>query len=390
MTPDSFKELMDGFVAGTLTGAQKADLSGLLHDPDRKMELEELFPADLDVGGVRDISIPEIGNLAYQQIRTRISEEAIIRGGRFRLYYWAAAVLVLALAAGWWWEAHLNNEVHPVVANVAQTDLKPGGNHAVLTLGDGKSIILDSAKNGTVAMQGTARVKKLENGKLQYEVEDKRTAPSQYNTLSTPRGGQYQLTLPDGTIVWLDAASSITYPTAFSGGERRVKITGEAYFDVAHDPARPFQVKVNGRLIEALGTRFNINAYNDEPAIQTTLLDGIVRVSADNQVQLLQPGQQAQITAAGIRLIAAADTDAAVGWTRGDFVFNNTPLPEVMRQLGRWYNVDVRYDTSADAKVLTALISRNRPASAVLNALIVTGFKFNIIGTQTIEAVKSK
>jgi transmembrane sensor len=275
----------------------------------------------------------------------------------------------------------------------------PGGNRAVLTLAGGQKIILDSAAAGILAEQGNTHVQKLGDGKLAYEAGDgaggrggggtKGAAAPLYNTLTTPRGGQYQLTLPDGTKVWLNAASSITYPIAFTGNSRSVEMTGEAYFEVTHDKKHPFTVKAGGQTIEDIGTHFNVNAYADEPAQVTTLLEGAVSVSG----HLLRPGEKATVigaagsgaTATGTTgagavdiQVTQGDPDQAVAWKNGLFNFTDAGLQTVMRQLSRWYNVDVTYKGNIPPRQFTGMIGRSLTLNQVLEGLALENVHYQI------------
>jgi ferric-dicitrate binding protein FerR (iron transport regulator) len=251
--------------------------------------------------------------------------------------------------------------------------------------------MLDTAARGTIAKQGSARIVKTDSGKLSYQSADAKrnqTIAIEYNTLSTPRGGQYQLTLPDGSQVWLNAASSIRYPIAFAGGERHVDITGEVYFEVMKNASQPFKVSINGRAeVEVLGTHFNINAYEDESSINTTLLEGSVQISSTGSTPSrearvpLKPGQQAQYKNAGsIQIIDHADTEQAIAWKNGRFAFNNSDLKTIMRQIARWYDVDVVYEGSGSPRYFTADLSRNRNLSVLLQILEQSKLHFNIDG----------
>ena len=294
----------------------------------------------------------------------------------------AAAVIVGVIAvAGWFWlNSHpktsvAKTEERPVIKN----DVAPGGNKAMLTLANGKSIVLDNAANGTVASEGNAKVVKLSNGQLAYTVAgDGASTKAEviYNTLSTPRGGQYQLALPDGSKVWLNSASSITFPTAFTGNERKVVITGEAYFEVAKlslstGQKMPFKVEKGNVTIEVLGTHFNVNAYDDEEAIRTTLLEGKVKTSMVNgQSAILTPGQQAQVNNGGsIKVLNDADLDEVMAWKNGLFHFENADIKTVMRQLSRWYDIDVEYKGAIKNEPLFIEIPRNTNLLDVLKVI---------------------
>lgn len=274
-----------------------------------------------------------------------------------------------------------------------KNDIAPGGNKAILTLADGSTIVLDSASNGTISQQGNIKVQKLNNGLLAYTINGKQVTESDeafYNTISTPRGGQYQVTLADGTKVWLNAASSIRFPVLFKGKERKVEITGEAYFEVAKNKAMPFKVKANSSEIEVLGTHFNVNSYDDEASIKTTLLEGKVKVSvpaiAGNQSsKFLLPGQQAGINKEGkINVMDNADTEEAVAWMNGHFQFKSADLKMILRQISRWYDVDVEYKGNANLH-FTGQLTRNENVSKVFEKLVLTGeVHFKIDGKRII------
>jgi ferric-dicitrate binding protein FerR (iron transport regulator) len=222
----------------------------------------------------------------------------------------------------------------------------PGRNTAVLTLGNGQKILLDSAGAGELAVEGNTMLRKLDSGSLSYSVgAGKKEEDVVYNMLTTPRSGQYQLILPDGSHVWLNNVSSIRYPTSFRGSNRTVELIGEGYFEIASHPAQPFIVKVNGQEVEVLGTSFNIMAYPDEPAVQTTLLTGEVKVEAGSTSVQLHPDEQAQWSGAGhIKVLTHVPSQEIVSWKNGFFYFGRASLKEVMRQLARWYDVEVRYE----------------------------------------------
>lgn len=268
-------------------------------------------------------------------------------------------------------------------------DLAPGSNKAILTLANGKQIVLTGAQNGKLAVQGNTAINKTADGQVVYNATaENTTAELIYNTMSTPRGGQYHLILADGTNVWLNAASSIKYPAAFTGKSREVEITGEAYFEVAHNKALPFRVISKGQTIEVLGTRFNVNSYSDEPTMKTTLFEGSVKIGKDNQTVVLKPGQQAIIMNNGnspaIEVMNSADTDQVLAWKNGEFSFNETDLQTVMRQIGRWYDVDIEYDGRIPVDHLSGTFSRNLNASKALALLKFTGINFKIEGRKII------
>ena len=259
-----------------------------------------------------------------------------------------------------------------------KNDVLPGSDKATLTLADGSTILLDEALNGTIAQQGNSKIIKLD-GKLSYDPTNKNSREIVYNTISTPKGGQYQLELPDGSQVWLNATSSIHFPTSFTGTARRIEITGEAYFEIAKNPNMPFVVTVNNSEVQVLGTHFNINAYNDEDNVKTTLLEGSVRFVNDEHINILKPGQQAQLTKDGMtKVVSNVDVDEVVAWKNGMFAFENAGIETIMRQLSRWYDVEIEYKGKTD-DLFIAEMRRNIKLSDALKALELTGkVKFDI------------
>jgi ferric-dicitrate binding protein FerR (iron transport regulator) len=308
----------------------------------------------------------------------------------------AAVVLIMATSIGWFW---LNHASKTQVTTVAKNDIAPGGNKAVLTLADGSTIVLDNEANGVVAQEGNAKVVKLKNGQLMYAKADDGSASASgtvaYNTLSTPKGGQYNIELPDGSKVWLNAASSITYPTAFDAKERKVQVTGEAYFEVArviteNDGKRvPFIVDIRNKTnggdmgqVQVLGTHFNINAYEDEDAVKTTLLEGKVKfVNRQKDSLLLKPGQQAIASKqTSLSIDQSPNVEQIMAWKNGVFHFENADIKAVMRQVSRWYDVEVIYKRSLDSDDhLFFEVTRNTNLSDVLRVLnLAGGAKYSI------------
>ncbi len=301
-----------------------------------------------------------------------------------------AASIILCLSAAVFFMLHKASVQQQIVGNEpSKNDLTPGGNKAILTLSTGQQIVLTGARNGKLAQQGDAAITKTADGQIVYGMANGSAAAEvSYNTTSTPRGGQFRVVLTDGTKVWLNAASSVTYPTAFTGADREVEITGEVYFEVAHNAAKPFRVKSNGQIVEVLGTHFNINAYKDEPVITTTLFEGSVKVNKGTASALLKPGQQSSVTENGnnlnIKITDNADLDQALAWKNGEFSFNKTNIQFVMRQIARWYDVDIEYAGKIPDKRLSGTFSRNMNASKALSLLEFTGVNFKIEGRKII------
>ena len=272
------------------------------------------------------------------------------------------------------------------IAERFRNDVAPASEKAILELADGSRIALDSAAKGELVQQGSTRVLKQDNGQLKYDAEKTTPGatgiPYAYNTVTTPRGGQYRVVLPDGSKVWLNAASSLRFPTGFAGHERKVELVGEAYFEVAKNPAMPFKVTVKpfaGNAasapmeVEVLGTEFNINAYGDETDRRTTLLQGSVKITAGSGQSLLKPGQQARVNAGGLQIMPEVDTDEVIAWKNGLFQFKEANIQSIMRQVSRWYDVEVEYRGNIHQQFF-GKIPRRVQVSTLLKILESTGW----------------
>lgn len=358
----------------------------------------DLFDAKEDVLATMD---PADISALKQSIRAGIDEQieatqpAVVHSINTR-YKWlaAASVLLLFSIATFVFISRKPANETAIVKNEptvspAINDIAPGTNQAVLTLADGTVIALDDKANGVISEQQGAVVKKAADGHVLYASNEK--AAAVINTISTPNGGQYRLTLADGTNVWLNAASSITFPTAFTGATREVKITGEAYFEVAKDKQHPFKVISENQVIEVLGTHFNVNTYNDEPAEKTTLLEGSVKVSRNSKdnketaTKILVPGQQSLLhrSKASIR-VQSADTEEAVAWKNGYFKFDRVDIQTIMRQVARWYNVEIEYRGGISDDVFVGKIARSENVSGVLRILALSKIKTAVEGRKII------
>jgi ferric-dicitrate binding protein FerR (iron transport regulator) len=263
-----------------------------------------------------------------------------------------------------------------------KSSIVPGRNKATLTLANGNVIVLEDEHNGTLAKQGAVQIIKLNNGQLAYKDGEGENAgkPVSFNTLSTPRGGQYQVTLPDGTVVWMNAASKLIFPTAFKGKDRTVKLMGEAYFEVAANDHQPFIVSVNNMEVKVLGTHFNVMAYEEDRVIKTTLLQGMVKVAGNNKEVLLKPGQQAKMKIAGEMNVVPVNVEEAIAWKNGIFSFNDVTIEEVMQQIARWYDAEVVYPDGVPKGLFRGEIDRTADISTVLKILEVSGVKFTVEG----------
>ncbi len=364
-----------------------------LQDKDMLLEelMETLDPLALQASMRRvytalDMQLPDGSARSYEDSGLSgdrgTSDDRETGAGRIRKlgWWWAAAAAVVVFAGGYWWIKEHSTTTVP--QNIAKADVAaPVGAKTTLTLSSGRRIFLDSAGNGTLAMEGTVGITKTGNGVLEYVNKGMGSAVLLYNTLTTARGGQTSVVLPDGTKVWLNALSSLRYPTTFTGNIREVQLTGEAYFEVAHRAQMPFRVKSGSVLIEDIGTHFNVNAYTDEPTLNTTLLEGAVQVNG----RVLVPGDQAGIGQDGeVRIHRDVDLDDVVAWKDGRFKFHSVQLSEVLRQAARWYDIQIEYHGQITGTI-SGGISRQVNLSQLLHILELTGkITFSIEGKKVI------
>lgn len=286
----------------------------------------------------------------------------------------AAAAIVIVLSIILW---NVNPSEKQGLSSVVEQDLPPGGNRATLVLGDGSELVLSDMEVGNIAMQDGSVIKKTADGKLEYLSGSQLKKQRDLNTIKTPKGGQYQVMLPDGSRVWLNAASSLTYPASFGNMDRQVKLEGEAYFEITTrfvgQKKQPFIVETGKQKIEVLGTRFNVNAYDDEAGIKTTLVEGKVKVITENETIILKPNQEFNLRPDGVNT-QQVDVEPAIDWKNGDFIFAEENIKSVMRKIARWYNVEVAYnDSSIPGEFISGQISRNRNLSEVLRMLELSG-----------------
>jgi ferric-dicitrate binding protein FerR (iron transport regulator) len=387
MDTNTFRELIDRYISGMLQEGDKAILRKLLDDPRYAQELERIMDEQLAARAAGEYDYPEVVARIQQGVAEKINEENEQTRVR-RLPVWvriAAAVLILAGGSVLVKTLIQQKPLHlrPLTRQTTARPVAPGSNKAILTLADGSRITLDSTGN-QVIQQGNATIRQ-QQGHLQYTTTG--TAENlSFNILSTPAGGQYQLSLPDGSRVWLNAASSLRFPTAFNNRERNVILTGEAYFEIAQNVNSPFKVTANDVTIEILGTHFNIMAYADEHQLTTTLLQGAVKVHGSGKAVLLRPGQQAQFDHHSRELeVSAADTESAVAWKNGYFSFSNENIQSAMRKIARWYNVDIEYRGDVTHKALWGTVSRFENINEVLSTLELTGtMHFSMEGRKVI------
>lgn len=377
MNSEQALQFLEAFSKGTHTGAaQQAFLRWLAQAGEEEVEKIMLDYEAL----IRNMSSDEAPDPALVAlIEARLDQQeapAPLRKISRQRYTWiAAAVFLLLLTAGGYLFFRSNNipsGKKPVMtASRYRNDIAPGADKAVLTLADGSAITLDSSQSGKIAQQGSVNIHS-QQGQLIYHTNS--DAPvTALNTVSTPAGGQYQVVLPDGTRAWLNASSSITFPVAFNNKERTVLLKGEAYFEVARDTSRTFRISVNDTKIEVLGTRFNVMAYNDEHVMKVTLVEGSVQLAAATGRYMLKPGQQASLQPNNTVALASVNTDEAIAWKNGLFRFRNADIQTIMRQVARWYNIEVSYEGALPYKTFTGVVSRNEKISALLQFLELTG-----------------
>lgn len=298
---------------------------------------------------------------------------------RFKLAWPVAASLFLVLLAGLGYYYGSNNRTFNkrVTQSQVLNDIKPGGNKAILTLSDGTKVNLnDVHPGGLVANQQGISIVKKKDGQLVYNIvgNGELNRVGLYNVVQTPLGGQYQVNLPDGTSVWLNAGSSLRYPVNFDEGERRVELVGEGYFEVAKDKEKPFRVQTRGQLVEVLGTHFNINSYEEETLTKTSLLEGSVRVRSliNKRTVVLQPGQQAQLNDYTLK-VKNVDVNEVAAWKDGFFVFNDESAETVMRKIARWYDLEVIYANNISNIDFAGSVTRYKNVSEIIKTLELTG-----------------
>lgn len=375
MNEELFHQLLDRYLTGKLQEEERLQLAQMLERPEYRALLEAAMKDSFTANAYEGPPSPKRSGQMKAWLFRRMA--AVSRIHMIRRWGWAAAVALLVIASGVYFRQRWAPEQQIAVAPVK--DVPPGTNKAVLTLADGSTVTLDSAGSKLIR-QGAAAVRQ-QGGSLQYEAKERGPSVS-YNTLSTPRGGQFRVILSDGTKIWLNAASSIRYPTVFTGAERRVELSGEAYFQVVKNERQPFRVVAPGTTtIEVSGTDFNVQAYSDEERISTTLLSGSVLVSNEAGRALLKPGEQAQTTGdarTAVKVIKHVSLDKVVAWKNGVFNFEGAGLQEAMKQIARWYDIEVIYENGVPDIEFIGGMSRNVPLPVLLKWLQQFGIRFRI------------
>lgn len=413
MNKDRLRYLFQQYIADTISHEELFELSLYEKDIYMQGELQDIID-ELWAGVSIEHSCVVAGDEVYQKIITdcRVQEDLSKPMTRMdsssgiwfvRSYKIAAVAALFCMVIGLFWYANTNKESFPahveIHKKIKQNFISPGGNKAVLTLADESVIILDEMKAGELAEEAGMHIIKTADGKLIYEdmgLQSAKNAVAQFNTISTPVGGEYQLILPDGTKVWLNAASSVRFPARFIGDTREVELIGEAYFEVNKQVSIigrrvPFIVKTASEKVEVLGTHFNIKAYRNDDAVKTTLVEGSVRVSSSTNGRnlppvILKPNQQA-VSGSGSNYISVRNVDSknVVAWKNGYFSFQDENIKDVMRTISRWYNIDVEYKGKTDDRIFGGTISRFETFEKLLQTIELTGtVKFRIEGRRVI------
>jgi ferric-dicitrate binding protein FerR (iron transport regulator) len=407
MNKERLQELAKKYLDGTATEAEKEALHSW-YDTANDEELEMVFInrnettehiQDRILVGIKQKMITGQGEFDQQEEKPSVP---MIK--RKRPAVWLAAAAVTGIIAfGAWFFMYQYNNTQPLANKEKATpapqqhDVQPGSDKARLQLADGTVMVLEEVKDGDIQTANGITIKK-QNGQLVYDASaSTQNGGVSYNMITTPRGGQYHVVLPDGSKVWLNASSTLRFPTAFEGKERRVQLTGEAYFEVAKNRNMPFIATTNNTEIEVLGTHFNVNAYSDEDAIRTTLLEGSVKVGnrqsaiANNQSTakrnsvILKPGEQAVVTGnSPLTIDHSPDIEEAIAWKNGMFQFNETGIPAIMRQVSRWYNVEIAYEGALPNRYFSGEIPRNVSLSKMLQLLELSDVHYRMEGNRII------
>jgi hypothetical protein len=383
MSDIRLKYLFNRFIDKTATTEEREEFFAFIDNDGYENEINGLLqeywlnaPEDRELSSEKANAI--LKNILAETLKSDPEPRSLTKKWMYSI---AASVIFVLFFGGY--QLLIKDKAVPtaVVKNqsVEQTkDFLPGGNKAVLTLGDGRTIVLDDSAEGILASEGSISVRKTRDGQLIYSINKNVDAKQvSFNTISTPRGGQYQVILPDGSKVWLNSASSLRFPTLFAGKERKVEMQGEAYFEIAKDASKPFIVAARATEVKVYGTHFNVMAYEDEEAQQTTLLEGSVKVSSGSKSNMLVPGEQAVISKnSGIRVTDKVNLSEVVAWKNGYFEFKDANIEVIMRQISRWYDVKVKYQGDIPAEQFTGKISRKVNASELLKMLEYAGVKF--------------
>ncbi|KIO78997.1 hypothetical protein TH53_00495 [Pedobacter lusitanus] len=376
---NTLQDLANKWLKGTITPEEKEKFNNWF---------SELAEEPIEITESYAVSEEAHENKMWNIIHQKIAQEKKPVVKRLNRRVWiAAASLFVICSTALYLTLHSGDQSKDTASFTAV--IKPGGDKAFLTLANGKRIILKDIASGVLATEANVQISKTDEGQLAYHYvnDDRKTAgPVLYNIIETPRGGEYQVLLPDGSKAWLNAASKLKYPVSFAAAKTRtVELSGEGYFEVAKDKEHPFQVKTDNQEVEVLGTKFNINSYKDEAIVKTTLVEGRVKVFSSQNSKILLPGQQAKLQAGYIK-VETVNAVNEIGWKNGKFTFNDEELGNVMRKISRWYDIEVVFqDPQAAKKVFSGKMSRSDDINTLLRKLQKTGeAKFKIEGRKVI------
>lgn len=366
---NDLNRMIKRYVAGTATAEEILFIEAYYKHLDKEANiLDQLKEEELEI----------LGEVGFQRVLANINQPTKNRKSIPFYKYIAAAVVFIAFISGFlYFSKDKVITQNTLLVKKQKIDVLPGVDKAILTLSDGSKIVLDDAKNEKIVEKAGLVISKTTDGQLLYKVSSTlpKSATIAYNTIATSKGNQYQVLLPDGTKVWLNAASSLKYPEVFTGNERKVILSGEAYFEVAKNKDMPFRVQSRNQDVQVLGTHFNINSYSDDQSIKTTLLEGAIKVSNANFSKILKPGEQSLVennSLGNINVIKNIDVDGEIAWKKGLFSFNNVALKTILIQLERWYDIKIDYQSIPD-KRYNGMVPRKSNLSEVLNMLELTG-----------------
>ena len=387
MEKEDFHKLLDKYMSGEASLEEEQRLLnfyGSFAEPSEQTDLPENN---------------DLGDRIFDKINEQINPSEDYSPSFYSFYLKpisVAAMILMAISISLYFYSNRNQTEAPVeqFAEInTKNDILPGNNKAILILADGSRISLDDAERGLLASQGNTAITKTNSGEIVYEKNQagkkkSSSVQSVINTIQTPKGGKYQVRLPDGSKVWLNSASTLSYPTAFTGTERIVKLKGEAYFEITPNKSAPFRVESDDQTVEGLGTHFNVNSYDNEDFTKTTLIEGSVKVilntkaNISGKTKLLKPGEQSSINSSKSDIkIENVDTEKAIAWKNGYFKFKNTPIQEIMREVERWYDVELIYEGNMPTDEFTGFVSNDVNISAVLKILEQSGgVKFTVKG----------
>jgi transmembrane sensor len=362
-----------------LTNEERHELQTWLQEGSNNFLLfEELMDED-KLGEALDELHAIDHHIAFEKLSQKIFEQQIpVKRHTSGIWWYMVAAVLLLIAGGITYLSINKKEKAPaIVVSAKKKDpaIQPDSKKALLILADGSTIVLNEMNNGVIAQQGNISVKKNRNGRLEYKLSGKPPATTLYNTIQTPRGGEYQLVLDDGTSIWLNSASTLRFPIHFNNQERHVALSGEGYFEVSHatDHKKTFIVDAGNMEVQAMGTSFNISAYKEDHTTQTTVVEGTVKVKRDHKDHLLSPGKKLITHHDSTVTIEDADIKQETAWKNGEFVFRNTPLQIVMNELTRWYDMDVVYKQPVPSLHFSGEIPRESDIVNVLQMLEYTG-----------------